>query len=266
MKKWEDFEIECTDYLNETFGQYAEFYHQGGADSTVSDILVSTKSNKKFYIEAKHSPAQCGQFVLLPNIQSKTFEYSSLNTSPINEYVLKIMEHMNNQFEEFREAGTAGKEIIMDNGEKTFSNWIVQNYRHKGTNYFITNDYVIIPIEQFSSCFKTTAKYRIKRSGSSSVGKSLAVYFSNVFSNNEAHNYNIICTRIYNDKLFVQSERELHNKRFIYKENEFMFSKRDSEYEIRKLSNTNNANVIFSITLKEPAKGLSISEFENVLK
>lgn len=58
MARWEGFEIQCTDYLNRRFGAYARFIHQGGADSTVPDILVETKGGKSFYIDAKHSPAQ----------------------------------------------------------------------------------------------------------------------------------------------------------------------------------------------------------------
>ena len=47
MAIWEEFEIQCTDYLNSRFGAYARFFHQGGADSTVPDILVETKSDRK---------------------------------------------------------------------------------------------------------------------------------------------------------------------------------------------------------------------------
>ena len=48
-KEWEKFEIECVNYLNEKFGNYACFSHNGGANSTVSDILVETKNKKTFY-------------------------------------------------------------------------------------------------------------------------------------------------------------------------------------------------------------------------
>ena len=58
MKLWEEFEIQCTDYLNKRFGQYAKFSHQGGTNSTVPDIFVQTNSGNHFYMEAKHSPAQ----------------------------------------------------------------------------------------------------------------------------------------------------------------------------------------------------------------
>ena len=32
MSGWQDFELECTDYLNDVFGDYATFYHEGGSD------------------------------------------------------------------------------------------------------------------------------------------------------------------------------------------------------------------------------------------
>ena len=115
MSTWEQFEIDCTRFLMEQFCEYATFIHQGGSDSTVPDIKVTTKKNKQFYIEAKHSPAQCGQFVLLPNVETRKFEYSRLNSTEINEFSKVIINHMNNNFEEFKEAGTAGKNIEFDN-------------------------------------------------------------------------------------------------------------------------------------------------------
>ena len=92
MSTWEQFEIDCTRFLMEQFGEYATFIHQGRSDSTVPDIKVTTKKNKQFYIEAKHSPAQCGQFVLLPNVETRQFEYSRLNSTEINEFSQVIVD------------------------------------------------------------------------------------------------------------------------------------------------------------------------------
>ena len=103
MSSWQEFEVECTDYLNETFGNYAAFYHEGGSDSTIPDIRVETNTNRIFYIDAKHCPAQCGQFVLLPNISTRTFEYSSLNANRINAHAIEIINFMNGDFDEFDE-------------------------------------------------------------------------------------------------------------------------------------------------------------------
>lgn len=263
MTLWQDFELECTKYLNERFGAYASFEHQGGSDSTVADIKVKTKSGRVFYIDSKHCPAQCGQFVLLPNISSGEFEYSPLNVNRINEYAIKIMDFMNDDFDEFREAGTAGKDINMKNGPEIFAAWIVQTYKEKGARFFITNDFKIVEIDDFAQHFCVSAKYRIKRSGSSGVGKSRLTEISNYLKNN----FNTISTiKSEGEKLFLTATSNLHNTRFVYGEYEYMISARDSEYEVRKLSNTYNANVIFSITNKNDEAGLSDSEFINFLR
>lgn len=111
MNKWEKFEQDCVEFLNKTYGMYARFTHKGGADSTVPDILVETRQGFCFYIEAKHSPAQCGQFVLLPDIMTQTFQYSKQNTDSINSSAQMIIEYMNQKFDDYRNAGTAGKEL-----------------------------------------------------------------------------------------------------------------------------------------------------------
>lgn len=258
MAIWEEFELECTDYLNKQFGAYARFIHYGGSDSTVPDILVETKSGRTFFIDAKHSPAQCGQFVLLPNIETSSFEYSQQNATPINAYVSMIMDYMNDSFDEYREAGTAGKDIDMPNSEEIFSEWVIDMYAAKGARYFITNGFVLFPIERFRRYFDITSKYRIKRSGSGDVGRSrMGIVLDYI----DSHDYFINGTRVDGDKLFVSSSRNLHNQRFILGAYEYMFSLRDREYEIRKLSNTYNANVIFTITKKGNIPGISDSEF-----
>lgn len=257
MAIWEEFEIQCTDYLNRRFGAYARFIHQGGADSTVPDILVETKGGKSFYIDAKHSPAQCGQFVLLPDLETCTFEYSRQNVNRINRYAEMIMDYMNEDFDEFREAGTAGKDIDMRNGSDIFASWIIQTYRDKGAEFFITNDFTILPIEEFSNYFEVSAKYRIKRSGSGNVGKSR---LRPVMDYITSHDYVITNSRIDCDKLFVTSTQNLHDTRFILRGIEYMFSLRGNEYELRKLSNTYNANVIFSIKQKS-SRGLNDENF-----
>lgn len=257
MSSWQEFEVESTDYLNETFGNYAAFYHEGGSDSTIPDIRVETNTNRIFYIDAKHCPAQCGQFVLLPNISTRTFEYSSLNANRINAHAIEIINFMNDDFDEFREAGTAGKDINMQNGSQIFADWIIQIYKEKGARLFITNDFRIVDIDDFSKYFNVSAKYRIKRSGSSSVGKSRLSAISTYIKDN----YNISSVIADDDKLFVTSSVNLHDERFIYGGYEYMISDRGSSYEVRKLSNTYNANVIFSIDLKDNKAGLSNEEF-----
>lgn len=263
MSYWEEFEIECTDYLNQKFGRYAKFFHQGGADSTVPDILAKTRSGNSFYIDAKHSPAQCGQFVLLPCLENRTFEYSRQNVNRINQYTQMIMEFMDGDFDAFREAGTAGKDIDMPYGSLVFSNWIIQTYQDKGVEFFITNNYTILPIEQFSEYFEVTAKYRIKRSGSGNVGRSRIMALIDYVN---SHDYNITAAIPAGEKLFVTSSQYLHNRRFLLYDTEYMFSLRGNRYEIRRLSNTYNANVIFSIKQRAGIPGMADYEFIDCLK
>jgi len=90
----------------------------------------------------------------------------------------------------------------MKNGSEIFSNWIIDTYKNSGVLYFITNSYTILPIERFSEYFNVSAKYRVKRSGSSNVGKN---NISNVLRFINSQDYDIEDTRINGDKLFVVS-------------------------------------------------------------
>lgn len=257
METWKKFEIEATQYLNDNLKDKAIFVRQGGADSTIPDISVTTLYGDSFYIEAKHCPAQCGQFVLLPNLRTQEFDYSPLNATKLNTYTQQIIDVMNARFNEYKEAGTAGKNIQFSNSQNVFSNWIITTYKSKGVKFIITNNFKIFSIDDFSDIFKITAKYRVKRSGSTSVGKSKLEQVKSYL----IANYSIIDTRESNDKLFVFSNENLHNIRFYIDGNEYMISKRDEEYEIRKLSNTFNANVIFSIEIKDDSKCIPINVF-----
>ncbi len=265
MQKWASFELDCTNYLNENFGEYAKFIHQGGADSNVPDIYVNTNNGNAFHMEAKHSPAQCGQFVLLPNIQKKRFEYSVKRETSINAYSDFIKEYMEKFFDEYREAGTTGKDIIFENCSELFSKWIIENYKSNGVRYIITNDFIILPVDDILDYFEISAKYRIKRSGSSNVGKGFIANFDNLLNTDAFSKFMISSIRTKESKLFVHSSINLHNKRFIYNNNEYMFSQRSSEFEVRKLSNTYNANVIFSIKLHKNKFGISNESFKSLL-
>ena len=139
----------------------------------------------------------------------------------------------------------------------------IQTKKNKGAEFFITNNYKIVRVDDFSECFNVSAKYRIKRSGSSSVGKSMIAAISR-YLKDEFNSITSINTQ--GDKLFVNATRNMHGIRFVYGGYEYMISQRDDAYEIRKLSNTYNANVIFSIQLKSNCTGLTEEEFIDYLK
>ena len=261
MSNWSDFEQSCAEYLNLTFGKYAVFETNGGSNSTVSDIKAVTKKGKHFYIEAKYCPAQCGQFVLFPDEDTKSFKYSNNNVSPINSYSRAIISHMDNYFEQFREAGTAGKEIIFENSTAVFAAWIIQAYKNKNVSFVITNDNIILPVDDFGNFFNITATYRVKKSGSAKVGNRSIDTVEKFLRTN----YHISKFFSKEGKLFISSKRNLHGECFAIGKIEYMFSKRDSKYEIRRLSQTRNANVIFSIDLKKEVSGLSNQKFISFL-
>lgn len=261
MATWRNFEIDCTNYLNNKYGVYAKFVSFGGANSNVPDITAKTNSGRFFGLEAKYCPAQSGQFVLLPDIATRKFVYSSLNATSPNMSACIILHHMNNLFDEYLEAGTKGKEIVFDNCTKVFYTWIIDYYKNKNVKYFITNNYIILPIEQFPNYFNVTAKYRVKRSGSNSVGKSnLSNVINYIESSFQIHGYKCI-----GPKLFIKAPFGLHNTKFTLDDIKYMFSQRGNDYEIRKLSNTDNANVIFSIQLKSNQLKEDLIVFENDL-
>ena len=110
---------------------------------------------------------------------------------------------------------------------------------------------------------KTRTKYWIKRSGSDAVG---TTRISQILEYIKSNSYPIDGYQIDGKKLFVESNQDLHNLRFTNRMYEYMFSLRDNKYEVRKLSNTYNANVIFAIKAKGKKEGISDSEFIKILK
>ena len=257
MAQWLKFEEDCTNYLNRKFGDRAVFCHLGGEDSTVPDIRVTTNNGRKFYMDAKLAPAQCGQFVLTPSVASGSFVFSERNKTELTPQVQAIIDHMNADFEAYKEAGTTGKDIDLNDGGKIFREWIISTYIQKGAAFFITNDYTILPIGDFAKHFDVTATYRVKRSGSANVGKG---NIPKVIAYIKSAGYSVERLAAEDGKLFAYSSAELHNERFVLDGFEYMFSARENEFEIRKLSNTFNANVIFSI-YKKAQKGLTDAEF-----
>ena len=172
MKPGEAFEIKCCEHLKKFYkNKNVEFYHEGGMDSTKSDIAVVKDGHIDFYIEAKDSLAQSGQFVLIPNEDKGVFEFSPKNHSEPNEMTDIIIDYMNQSFQKFNNAGTAGEALNIDTS--VFSQWIIEHYKEKNVKYVISygRDFVIFPIEKYSDYFDISATYRIKKSGSGEPAK-----------------------------------------------------------------------------------------------
>lgn len=246
MYNWENFEKNCKNYLTTNFGMFAKFEHCGGTDSSTSDILVNVKDESSFYIEAKMSTAQCGQFVLLINLNEKKFQYSSKNKTSENKYSKMIVDFMNENFETFSNPGTKGVSIQMK--KCIFYNWVINYYKEKKVKFFITKnneEFLIFPIDQFHKYFDINAVYREKKSGSSRLNNSNKSDFENAMKSTNMK-YDFV-------ELDIISNEELNKMKISGNEYDYFLKKYDdtsnNKYEVRKLSNTKNANVIFSIKL-----------------
>lgn len=256
MKKWEEFELNCTKYLNNKYGNY--FTHLGFSNSISNDIEYNNK-NKKFYIEVKMPLSQSGQFVLLPDYKNKKFIFSKKNKTTLNYTTSLIIKYMNKHFEKYIKSGTRGKDIVIN--KTIFNNWVINTYRKKGVKFFITKgkDYIIFPIEKYGKYFSVTAKYRIKKSGSSKVPISNQKEVIELLNTMNIH-FELT------DDFNVISNEKLDKLKFTLKDSEYMFSYFNNNiYRIRKLSNTKNANVIFSIKLIKEQDIIDLEYFVKTL-
>ena len=169
---------------------------------------------------------------------------------------------MNSDFHRFNNAGTAGQSLDIDTG--IFADWIIEHYKDKNVKYVIScdRDYVIFPIRKFEQYFDIIANYRIKKSGSSkpakrdipTVKQAIKEYYPTArFSQEEK-------------KLFVDISERVHKDRLILGKYTYYLSKQNSgDYEVRRLSNTYNMNVIFSIELIKTQDENDLKEFESDL-
>lgn len=149
-------------------------------------------------------------------------------------------------FKVFHNVGTKGV-YIEGISKEIFYSWIIDFYKSKSTKYFITKkmNYIIIPLEKIDEYFDITACYRVKKSGSSDPSNKNIDEIVNFLKNN-----NIKFKLEINDKkLYIVTEYHL-DKKIKINDYTYQFNNIDKNiYNVRKLSNTNNANVIFSIKL-----------------
>lgn len=263
MKPGEKFETECYEHLKKYYKTpNTDFKHEGGMDSTKSDIAVIKNGKVDFYIEVKDSSAQSGQFVLLPDEDTQKFIFSRRNKSEPNEITDIIIEYMNNDFHRFNNAGTAGQSLNIKS--TIFSDWIIEHYKEKNVKYLISYNkgFVIFPINKFGKYFDITANYRIKKSGSGNPSQkdfnSIKLWINNYYGS-----VNFIQK---DKKLYVKITEPLTQDKFLLGQHTYFLSRQDTNlYEIRKLSNTYNMNVIFSVKLIKAQEPEDLDEFKSQL-
>lgn len=268
MKPGEKFELESLAYLENTYTRNGiKFIHHDTTDSTGSDIEVIKDGCTIFFIEAKDTAAQSGQFVLLPNDTTRSFVFSPRNKSVPNEMTKIMIEYMNSDYERFKAAGTAGEPL--DINPDVFTKWIIGHYKEKNVKYVISKRHhmIICPIEKFGEYFEVSANFRIKKSGSSEPsGK----YVNSVIA---ALQQNYGLTDIYKQtvngkkKLFVNAPTHFSKIRFELGNYTYYLSpqKIEGNFEVKQLSNTRNKNVIFTINVIKEQSYSDLKQFEEEL-
>lgn len=265
MRPGEQFELVSLEYLRKNYGKDGiEFIHHNTADSTGSDIEVIINGRSEFYIEVKDTAAQSGQFVLLPDDTSRRFIFSPRNKSLPNEMTELIIAYMNEDYDRFNAAGTAGEALNIDSD--IFTQWIIGYYKEKKVKYVISkkNRIIICPIERFGEYFNVSASFRIKKSGSTEPS---IKYISDVIAILQKQ-FGI--TDIYRQtvngkrKLFANTSASLSKVRFELGNYTYYLSPNTDmgRFEVRQLSNTHNKNVIFSINVKREQLASDLEQFK----
>ena len=263
---WKIFERDCRNYLESHYslGGTITYVSAGGSNSNQPDINVFKNGSALYAIEAKMPTAQCGQFVLFANEATRSFTYSPQNEFPLNEFSQRIMNAMAADFDRYCEPSNDAMAI----DASLFYDWIKNHYTEgRSTQFVMTkgNQFIIFPVNLFEKYFNVVARYRIKGSGSGNPPKKrqgevedalnvASLSYSKVSFNGDALNVDI--SNAPSEKFILQGA-----------EYRYQFKKTaGNTFNVRKLSNTRNANVIFSISLKREQDADDLSAFVSSLQ
>ena len=251
MKKWQQFENDCFNHLLQEYINNPNIIIElrGNYTSNTSDIYVQNNGNN-YFIEVKMPVSQSGQFVVYPNNETELFELSNqsaLNQTPTQlECTNAILQFISqpNHYAVFANAGTRGMDL--DIPDIVLKNWIVEHYYHKNVRYIMTymnQQYILIPIHEIDRYFYISATCRKKRSGSSRFSIKHIDDLNQCLIEQELDYH--FCDENNTIQLMNYHEKQLKVHPFLLKQ------VHDNVYNIRKLSNTNNYNIIFKLKLKK---------------
>lgn len=258
----EKFEQDCLKFLQKNFHHLSpcvSFDSHGSAmDSTGSDISVFINGDYHYDIEVKSTKAQCGQFVVHYHNDSNNFIYSEKNKTPLNDSSSRIVHYMNENLTEFNKPTSRGIPLSCDSS--LFYDWIIEHYRGKNVHFFMSSyqkNFIIFPLEKIHDYCYVTATYRKKKSGSSKPPLSLHKHITSLISSSYQE-YSPIISIGEDNHFIVKTVKEIpsYNLNFYCDDSTLYFSLREVldqyyVYEVRKLSSTCNANVIFSLEVKQ---------------
>lgn len=250
MKKWEVFEDESIDFLKKKFSEKnVTFKNVGKRNSNKPDIKVYFKNSLIFNIEAKFSPSQAGQFVVL--IENNEFIYSPRNKFRNNEFSKEILKYINSNFDKFRD--TQQTSIEIECNAEILANWVKDHYIEKNSLFIITSDCLggykaVVPIEEINKYFTITACARRKKSGTRHLPlKDYSIteeVINATLLDNESYEYYREGKKTY---LELNCDEDLNKEDCYIGENLFLSKESEQKYAVKRLNTTNNINVVFSM-------------------
>ena len=245
MEDWELFEKNATSYLSENIKiKGISFKGEGGSNSTDTDIFVYHKDKKIFTIEAKKSPSQSGQIVVL--LKNGKYEYSEESKSYKNSFVDKIVGHLNSNLQIYSKPTTTA--IPLRISKKVLAEWIKKHYEEHDVKFIITSTEIsnfnssfikILPLEELENNFEINAVLRRKRSG---TGDMPAKYYLEVNQ--------LLKQKIGGDFLLSKEGNFNYNGENLdksYLGEKFYICRDGAGYQIKKRSKTNNPNIMFEL-------------------
>ena len=251
MASWENFEKFACSYIQENFitkNVGLSIVKKGGSDAESPDLCIKKYNKEVLNIEVKNTPSQSGQFVLHPNFETKKFEFSRLNRF-VKESVKgtdEIINFLNEDFLAFSETHL----LPININNEILKKWVVSFYKeHKNVSYVFFGDadnFFISPTENIFDYLSVSAVYRVKKSGSRSYNyakPSILIggkHFDVISHQKKAF--------LKNYPTFSVEDKKKINK-FLSDEN--LYVNPQGNGELRKLSSTQNKNVIFSLHLNE---------------
>ncbi|MBI2629837.1 hypothetical protein HYW76_01925 [Candidatus Pacearchaeota archaeon] len=245
LPDWQIFENNAVDYLNKTINLKDVFFKgEGGANSTDTDIFVYHKNKKLFTIEAKKSPCQSGQIVVLLN--NGKYEYSEESKGQRNSFVDKIISYLNNNMTLYFNPTTASIPIQINN--KILVEWIKKHYEEHGVKFVITSTEIenfgssfikVFPLEELGNNFIVSAVLRRKRSGTGDMPLKYYLEVNQLLKEKIGSNFDLSRegSLDYNGKNLDKT----------YLGERFYICKDGEKYQVKKRSKTNNPNVMFEL-------------------
>lgn len=142
---WEELENRCYEYLRRMYGDNNSIEPYGKSDSTKADIKIEPAASDEFYVEVKAGDSQCCQFVLFPNEDTESFDFSKRNKVPLSDNCKRIIAYMDGLYKRYYKVGKKG--IPVDVDSSTLYGLVQDFYSVKNVKFFMTEgtDIIIFP-------------------------------------------------------------------------------------------------------------------------